>query len=74
MYPATKDAPNGKLRLLYECNPMSFIMEQAGGVSSDGKIPILDIEPKSIHERSPIFLGSKDDVADVLQIIAKHKI
>jgi fructose-1,6-bisphosphatase I len=72
MYPATKDAPSGKLRLLYECNPMSFIMEQAGGTASDGKDPILDIQPTKLHERSPIFLGSKDDVADVLAIIKKH--
>lgn len=72
MYPATKDAPSGKLRLLYECNPMSFIMEQAGGTASDGKIAILDIQPTKLHERSPIFLGSKEDVADVLAIIKKH--
>jgi len=72
MYPATKDAPQGKLRLLYECNPMAFIMEQAGGLASDGKIPILDIQPTKLHERSPIFLGSKDDVNDVLAVIEKH--
>ncbi|CAL8087092.1 unnamed protein product [Orchesella dallaii] len=72
MYPATKDAPQGKLRLLYECNPMSFIMEQAGGLATDGKIAILDIQPTKIHERSPIFIGSKDDVNDVLAIIQKH--
>lgn len=73
MYPATKDAPSGKLRLLYECNPMGYIMEQAGGIASNGSISILDIEPKNIHERSPIFLGSKDDVNDVLAVIAKYK-
>jgi len=72
LYPATKDAPKGKLRILYEGKPMSFIMEQAGGMASDGKINILDIQPSSIHERSPIFLGSKDDVKEVLEIIAKH--
>jgi fructose-1,6-bisphosphatase I len=72
MYPATKDAPQGKLRLLYECNPMSFIMEQAGGLASNGTIPVLDIQPVKLHERSPIFLGSKDDVNDVLAVIAKH--
>jgi len=72
MYPVTTDAPKGKLRLLYECNPMSFIMEEAGGAATSGKIPILDIIPKVIHERSPIFLGSKDDVQDILNIIAKH--
>jgi len=72
IYPATKDSPSGKLRLLYECIPMSFIMEQAGGLASSGSIPILDIVPSKIHERAPIFLGSKDDVQDVLEIIAKH--
>jgi len=72
MYPATKDAPKGKLRLLYECVPMSFVMEQAGGLATNGKIPILDIQPTGIHERSPIFLGSKDDVNEVLECIAKH--
>jgi len=72
MYPATKDAPQGKLRLLYECNPMSLIMEQAGGLASNGKISVLDIQPTKLHERAPIFLGSKDDVNDVLAIIEKH--
>lgn len=73
MYPANKTTPNGKLRLLYECNPMAFIMEEAGGMASNGKIPILDIVPTSIHERTPIFLGSKEDVQEILDIIAKHK-
>ena len=67
MYPADKKSPNGKLRLLYEVNPMSFLMEQAGGesvsIGLDGKpIRALDIVPKSIHERRPIFMGSKRDV------------
>lgn len=52
---------------------MGYIMEQAGGIASNGSISILDIEPKNIHERSPIFLGSKDDVNDVLAVIAKYK-
>lgn len=66
IYPATKSAPNGKLRLLYECNPMAYLMIEAGGLASDGKISILDIVPKKIHERSPIFLGSKLDVEEAL--------
>jgi len=53
---------------------MSFLMEHAGGIASSGKGPILDIQPNNIHERAPIFLGSKDDVNDVLELIAKHKI
>lgn len=72
MYPATADAPKGKLRLMYECNPMSFIIEQAGGKSSNGSMSILDLQPESIHQRSPIFLGSSEDVDDVLACIAKH--
>ncbi|XP_063383088.1 fructose-1,6-bisphosphatase 1 [Cydia fagiglandana] len=67
MYPATKSAPNGKLRLLYECNPMSFIVTEAGGVASNGKIPILDIEPAAIHQRAPCYLGSKKDVEELLK-------
>ncbi|XP_065337737.1 fructose-1,6-bisphosphatase 1 [Cloeon dipterum] len=72
MYPATKDAPKGKLRLLYECNPMAFIITQAGGLASNGVKPILDLVPEGIHQRAPIFLGSKDDVQDVLDLIKKH--
>ena len=56
-----------QLRLLYECIPMAYIMEQAGGLATTGSIPILDVEPRSIHQRSPIFLGSKDDVEDLLK-------
>ncbi|CAH1960037.1 unnamed protein product [Acanthoscelides obtectus] len=72
IYPATSSSPKGKLRLLYECIPMAFIMTQAGGLASNGKIPILDIQPTAIHERSPIFLGSKDDVQEVLDVIKKY--
>lgn len=67
MYPATTDAPNGKLRLLYECIPMAYIMEQAGGLATTGTSPILDIKPKKIHERTPVFLGSRDDVNDLME-------
>ncbi|KAJ8977579.1 hypothetical protein NQ317_008412 [Molorchus minor] len=73
IYPATKSSPNGKLRLLYEGIPMAYIITEAGGAASNGKIPILDIQPKSIHERSPVFLGSKEDVEDVLEVIKKHE-
>lgn len=72
MYPATKDAPSGKLRLLYECIPMAFIMEQAGGSASTGSIPILDVQPEKLHQRCPVILGSKEDVQDVLNIIQRH--
>merc|ERR1711946_76888 len=62
MYPATTDAPAGKLRVMYECMPMAYIMEQAGGLATNGEKPILDLVPRKLHERSPIFLGSKEDV------------
>lgn len=58
MYPATKDKPNGKLRLLYECNPFAYIIEMAGGKATDGKQRILDKVPTKLHERSPFFIGS----------------
>ena len=58
MYPATNDYFKGKLRLVYECNPFSFIMEMAGGKATDGKRNILDLEPGSLHERTPFFAGS----------------
>lgn len=61
-YPGYEDAPNGKLRLLYECAPMAFLMEEAGGAASNGKIPILDVEATELAQRTPIFIGSKDEV------------
>ncbi|MBK6380728.1 MAG: fructose-1,6-bisphosphatase [Chitinophagaceae bacterium] len=59
MYPATIGKPGGKLRLLYECNPFAFIVEKAGGLATNGKIRILDIQPTELHERTPFFIGSK---------------
>jgi len=58
IYPRTGDKPEGKLRLLQECNALAFIMEQAGGKASDGKTRILDIEPTDIHQRIPFYIGS----------------
>ncbi len=58
-YPTTAASPNGKLRLLYECNPMAFIIEQAGGVASDGLNRVLDLQPTALHQRTAIFIGSK---------------
>lgn len=63
MYPGDKRNPRGKLRLLYEANPMSLLIEQAGGRASDGKNRILDIEPTILHQRTPLFVGSEEDVA-----------
>src|SRR5687767_2393277 len=59
MYPNTTDKPKGKLRLLYECNPFAFIMAVAGGKATNGKIRILDVEPTELHQRTPMFIGSK---------------
>ena len=58
MYPGTSDRPEGKLRLLYECNPFAFIMEVAGGKASNGKQRVLDIVPTKLHQRTPFFVGS----------------
>jgi fructose-1,6-bisphosphatase I len=58
IYPSTEKDPNGKLRMLYECNPMSFLIEQAGGTGSNGFERMLDVVPTSIHQRTPIFMGS----------------
>jgi fructose-1,6-bisphosphatase I len=66
-YPSDKKSKNGKLRLLYEAFPMAFLTEQAGGIATTGKQRILDIEPKAIHERCPVFLGSREDVQDLLK-------
>ncbi len=59
IYPKSSKVTNGKLRLLYECNPMAFIVEQAGGKASDGKQRIMDIQPTELHQRVPFFCGSK---------------
>jgi fructose-1,6-bisphosphatase I len=61
-YPADKKSPKGKLRLLYECAPLALLVQQAGGYASDGRQCILDIVPTELHQRSPLFIGSKDDV------------
>ncbi|THF48758.1 class 1 fructose-bisphosphatase [Flavobacterium supellecticarium] len=62
IYPTSSKAPNGKLRLLYECNPMAFIAEQAGGKASDGFDRILEIKPTELHQRVPFFCGSRNMV------------
>ncbi len=61
-YPADKKNPNGKLRLMYECNPMAFVVEQAGGRASNGFQRILDVKPTSLHQQIPIFIGSPINV------------
>ncbi|XP_066473006.1 fructose-1,6-bisphosphatase 1-like [Tiliqua scincoides] len=72
LYPANSKSPKGKLRLLYECNPMAFVIEKAGGIATTGKEAVLDIVPDSIHQRVPVVLGSSDDVQEYLDIVKKH--
>lgn len=69
IYPRGTKAPRGKLRLLYECNPLAFIIEQAGGKASDGKSRILDIEPVELHQRVPYFVGSRKMVEKAEEFI-----
>lgn len=69
IYPATTLNPDGKLRLIYECNPLALIAEQAGGLATDGYNRILDIEPKTLHQRAPFFIGSKNQVNQVMQLM-----
>lgn len=71
IYPTSSKAPNGKLRLLYECNPMAFIVEQAGGKASNGFQRILEIEPKELHQRVPFFCGSFNMVLKVEEFMEK---
>lgn len=73
LYPGDRKNPKGKLRVLYECAPLAFIAEQAGGKASDGFRRIMDLEPQSLHERSPVFLGSPRDVEECEQFVqGKH--
>ena len=71
MYPENKTAPEGKLRLVYECNPIAFIAEQAGGMASDGCNRILNISPESLHQRSPFYTGSKNMVRKIEEFLNK---
>ena len=70
MYPATASAPNGKLRLMYECNPMAFIVEQAGGMATDGRRRVLEIEPDALHARTPLYIGSPKQVEHAMSFLA----
>ncbi len=72
MYPHLTDAPQGKLRVLYELNPMAFLIEQAGGAASTGRGRVLDLQPESIDERAPIFIGSKEEIEKLERFIAEE--
>ncbi len=71
LYPADTNSPKGKLRLLYEAAPLAFIAKAAGGAATDGERPILDIEPSELHQRTPLVIGSADDVTFVRETIAR---
>lgn len=73
IYPTSSKAPKGKLRLLYECNPMAFIAEQAGGKASDGFGRIMEIKPTELHQRVPFFCGSYNMVEKAEEFMEKYK-
>lgn len=73
IYPNSTRYPNGKLRLMYECNPLSFIIEQAGGLATNGKSRIMEIVPKAIHEQTPIYIGSPGNVNMVMEYLEKYE-
>lgn len=72
LYPSTASYPSGKLRLLYECNPMAMIVEQAGGKASDGKTRILDLKPTELHQRIPFFAGSAEMVEKLEEFLQQN--
>jgi len=73
LYPATKKAPKGKLRLMFECNALAFLVEQAGGAATDGERRILEIQPTEINQRCPFIIGSKAMVEKVTEMLKAHK-
>jgi len=74
MYPNSQKAPNGKLRVLYECNPMAFLIEQAGGKATDGQQAVLDIKPTNIHQRTPFYGGSAKMVEKLEEMLTGKSI
>ncbi len=73
LYPADKKNPNGKLRLIYEANPLAFIIEQASGRASDGKRRIREIQPEDLHQRTPLIIGSEEDVLEAEAFLRGEK-
>ena len=71
-YPAHKQSPKGKLRLLYECNPLAFIAKEAGGAAFDGVTEVLEIQPTELHQRSPIYIGSRDDIETAREFLSRQ--
>jgi fructose-1,6-bisphosphatase I len=68
-YPGEEEKPEGKIRLLYEAAPLAFVAERAGGAASTGKVPILEVQPTAVHQRTPLFVGGSRDVADALKLL-----
>jgi fructose-1,6-bisphosphatase I len=68
LYPPTAKDPNGKLRLMYECNTMAFIVEQAGGIASTGHERVMDVLPQELHQRVPLFIGSRNMVNQAVEM------
>uniref|UniRef100_A0A4W6FJA0 Fructose-1,6-bisphosphatase 1 n=1 Tax=Lates calcarifer TaxID=8187 RepID=A0A4W6FJA0_LATCA len=73
LYPGNVKSPKGKLRLLYECNPIAFLIEQAGGLATTGTQRILDVQPEALHQRVPFVVGSPDDVNEYLSFVKKFQ-
>jgi fructose-1,6-bisphosphatase I len=71
IYPPNTDHPEGKLRLLYEANPVAFLAEQAGGAASDGRQPILDIQPRDVHQRTPLVVGGRAEMEEFERCLAE---
>ena len=71
LYPPTTDHPEGKLRLLYEANPIAFLAEHAGGVATTGERRVLDVQPTSIHQRTPLIVGGTTEMGE-FQRLVKH--
>jgi fructose-1,6-bisphosphatase I len=72
-YPAHSQSPKGKLRLLYECNPLALIVTEAGGAASDGTRDIMSLQPTELHQRSPLYIGSHDDVETAKEMLARQE-
>jgi fructose-1,6-bisphosphatase I len=74
IYPTTTKSPNGKLRLLYECNPLAYVIEQAGGKATTGGKRIMEVPIKELHQRTPLFLGSSNMVDMAMEFMTKYSI
>jgi fructose-1,6-bisphosphatase I len=72
-YPPDSKSPKGKLRLLYEANPMAYLFEQAGGAATDGTNRILDLKPTEVHQRTPLVIGSAEDVMTYRQFMTGER-